>query len=126
MAMPTLLPRSLALVVLVVGCLSVQRVQAGSQKVASEILAGKSVYQQHCAKCHGMAGWGDGPHAAQLTVAPRNFHDTITDLQTDDQLRLSVEFGVIATPMHAWHGTLSRQEIEEVVAYVRLLSGRGQ
>lgn len=103
-------------------CLSTQVLHAGSQKVAAEVMAGKSIYQQHCVKCHGMAGWGDGPLAETLRVAPRNFHDSVTDLKPDEHLRMSVAYGVMATPMHAWRGILSDQQIEDVVAYVRLLS----
>ncbi len=103
-----------------------QSLAAGAQKAASEILAGKAIYQQHCAKCHGIGGWGDGPMAESLRVAPRNFHDVITDLKPDEHLRMSVAYGVITTPMHAWRGTLSDQEIDEVVSYVRLLSNRAR
>lgn len=101
-------------------------VNAGAQKAASEIMAGKAIYQQHCAKCHGLAGWGDGPEAAKLRVSPRNFHDAITDLKPDEHLRMSVAYGVMTTPMHAWRGTLSDQEIDEVVSYIRLLSNRAR
>ncbi|GKS60203.1 cytochrome c [Nitrospira sp.] len=98
--------------------------EAGAQKAASEIMAGKAIYEQHCAKCHGIAGWGDGPMAESLRVAPRNFHDVITDLKPDEHLRMSVAYGVMTTPMHAWRGTLSDQEITDVVSYIRLLSNR--
>ena len=85
---------------------------------------GKAVYQQHCLKCHGAAGWGDGPRARDLMVPPRNFHDVATDLKSDEQLEMSVEFGVITSQMHAWRGTLTREEIRDVVAYVRMLAGQ--
>ena len=100
--------------------------EAGPQKAASELMAGKAIYQQHCAKCHGIAGWGDGPLSESLRVAPRNFHDVVTDLKSDEQLRMSVAYGVMTTPMHAWRGTLSHQQIDEVVSYVRLLSNRAR
>ena len=85
---------------------------------------GKAIYQQHCLKCHGAAGWGDGPQARDLMVPPRNFHDVVTDLKSDEQLEMSVEFGVITSQMHSWRGTLSRQEIRDVVAYVRMLASQ--
>ncbi len=101
-------------------------VNAGAQKAASEIMAGKAIYQQQCAKCHGLAGWGDGPEAGKLRVSPRNFHDAITDLKPDEHLRMSVAYGVMTTPMHAWRGTLSDQEIDDVVSYIRLLSNKAR
>ena len=106
--------------------MSARGLEAGSQKVAAEVLAGKAVYEQHCAKCHGIGGWGDGPLSDSLRVAPRNFHDVITDLKPDEQLRMSVMYGVMTTPMHAWRGVLSDQQIDQVVSYVRLLSNRAR
>ena len=34
---------------------------------------GKSVYDAHCAECHGSDGKGGGPGAAYLTPRPRDF-----------------------------------------------------
>lgn len=34
---------------------------------------GKLVYEQHCARCHGIDGKGDGPDAKRVPVTPRNF-----------------------------------------------------
>ena len=34
-----------------------------------------SLYQAHCAACHGPEGHGDGPSAASLNPSPSNFHD---------------------------------------------------
>lgn len=37
---------------------------------------GKALYEETCARCHGLTGKGDGPAAAGLAVKPRNFTDT--------------------------------------------------
>ncbi len=123
---PHRLRHTLPLLVITISFAQSPHLEAGAQKAASEIMAGKAVYEQHCAKCHGIAGWGDGPEAGKLRVSPRNFHDAITDLKPDEHLRMSVAYGVMTTPMHAWRGTLSDQEIDDVVSYIRLLSNRAR
>jgi len=37
--------------------------------------AASTLYQEHCAACHGEGGHGDGPRAAGLAPPPINFHD---------------------------------------------------
>lgn len=34
-----------------------------------------NLFQENCASCHGMQGYGDGPGAVGLDPAPANFHD---------------------------------------------------
>ena len=84
--------------------------------------AGKLVYDLRCARCHGPNGRGDGPEAKQLIVRPADFHDSNRAAKTDEQLLASVEFGVVTSPMHAWRGRLSSDELRDVVAYLRYLS----
>lgn len=38
--------------------------------VVSDLQDGRTLYRQNCATCHGQAGQGDGPQAAQLAIAP--------------------------------------------------------
>lgn len=40
-----------------------------------QLTKGKELYAQNCASCHGDLGAGDGPAAAALKPAPRNFTD---------------------------------------------------
>ena len=47
---------------------------------------GKDVYQRHCQACHGVGGWGDGPDAQALKVAPANFHRFTSFLKSDEEL----------------------------------------
>lgn len=97
-----------------------------AQELAGDVTNGKILYQQHCLRCHGASGWGDGPLARDLKVPPANFHGPILQMKSDDQLLMSIEFGVVMSPMHAWRGRLSDQEMQDVVAYVRLLGQRGR
>ena len=86
---------------------------------------GLKVYERHCATCHGQTGWGDGPTAASLRVAPANFHRFRSFLKSDEELLRTIEHGVVFSPMHAWTGSLTEGQMVDVLAYVRLLSQQG-
>jgi len=87
-----------------------------------DVMKGKPIYVQHCQKCHGIAGWGDGPQAQWQYLPPANFHTPLSKLKSDDQLLTIIEHGVIFSPMHSFRDTLNATEIQDVVAYIRLLS----
>ena len=38
------------------------------------IRTGRMIYEEHCFRCHGLNGEGDGPEADSLIVRPANFH----------------------------------------------------
>lgn len=83
---------------------------------------GKAVYERHCQHCHGPSGRGDGPAAASLTVPPANFQRFHSFLKSDEELLRTIEHGIVFSPMHAWRGQLTDEEMQDVVAYIRLLS----
>lgn len=87
---------------------------------------GKVVYEQHCQNCHGTNGRGDGPAAASLKVPPTNFQRFQSFLKSDEELLRTIEHGVVFSPMHSWRGRLTDGEMQDVVAYIRLLSQPGQ
>lgn len=95
-------------------------------ELPEDVLMGKKIYEQHCQKCHGVGGWGDGPQAQWQYLPPTNFHTMSSRLKSDEQLVAIVEHGVIFSPMHSFRGTLNATEIQDVVAYIRLLSQRGR
>lgn len=97
-----------------------------AQDVSAEASRGKAVYERHCLACHGAGGWGDGPQAPSLKVAPANFHRALSFLKSDEDLLRIIESGVVFSSMHSWQGKLSEGEREDVVAYIRLLSQQGQ
>ena len=93
-----------------------------AQEYPADITRGKAVYQRNCQGCHGVGGWGDGPDAKNLKVAPANFHRFASFLKSDEELLRTVEHGVVFSPMHSWRGQLTDGEMQDVVAYIRLLS----
>jgi len=53
---------------------------------ATSNAAGKVLWGQHCASCHGKAGLGDGSKAAQLETTPPDFSKAIVQGQSDGAL----------------------------------------
>ena len=92
-----------------------------AQEYPVDIRRGKAVYERQCQACHGIGGWGDGPDAKALTVAPANFHRFSSFLKSDEELLRTIEHGVVFSPMHAWRGQLTDGEMQDVVTYIRLL-----
>ena len=94
---------------------------------AQDAAAGKEIYEQYCALCHGPQGKGDGSLSANLDPKPRDHTDgaymnTLTD---DHLLKVVGEGGAAAglSPiMPAWKDILEAQQIQDVVAFVRTLA----
>ncbi len=89
--------------------------------------AGRVHYANYCTSCHGAAGAGDGPIAAGLNPKPAAHTDGayMNALSNDHLFKVLKEGGpaVGKSPlMAAWGGTLSDDEIWDVVAYVRTLA----
>ncbi len=99
---------------------------AAAQDFPADITRGKTVYERHCLACHGTGGWGDGPDAAALKVPPTNFHRFTSILKSDEELLRTIEHGVVFSPMHSWQGQLTQTEMQDVLAYIRLLEQQGR
>ena len=97
-----------------------------AQDYPSDLARGKAVYVRQCQSCHGVSGYGDGPAAHSLKVPPVNFHRFRSFLKSDEELLRTIEHGVVFSPMHSWRGQLTDGEMQDVLAYVRLLSQQGQ
>jgi mono/diheme cytochrome c family protein len=107
-----------------IGLLFVPLLEA--QEYPADITRGKGVYERHCQACHGVGGWGDGPDGQALKVPPANFHRFLSFLKSDEELLRTIEHGVVFSPMHSWRGQLTDGEMQDVVAYIRLLSQQGR
>jgi mono/diheme cytochrome c family protein len=91
---------------------------------AAAIEAGKTIYTDNCATCHGDAGKGDGPGGASLSPKPANLVTLLPTKQDDFVYWVISEGGAAAgksASMVAWNGTLSEEEIWQVIAYARTL-----
>ena len=74
-------------------------------------------------RCRSLGGWTG---REGLKVAPANFHRFMSFLKSDEELLLTIEHGVVFSPMHAWRGQLTDGEMQDVVAYIRLLAQQGR
>jgi mono/diheme cytochrome c family protein len=90
---------------------------------AADAQRGEPLYQRYCTGCHGADGRGGGknfmPHVGALT------RKGYTDLLEDSYLAAIIAEGGEAfgksSYMPAWKSTLSSQDIDDVIAYVRTL-----
>jgi mono/diheme cytochrome c family protein len=101
---------------------------AGSHESSRETAErGRSVFAAHCVMCHGELGKGDGrvaklynPRPSDLTASAR------TDLYKTTIIRKGGAFVGRSVVMPAWGDELSEAEIQDLVAYLRVLAARGR
>ena len=89
----------------------------------SVIKSGQALYQQHCAKCHGAKGMGDGDIAHSLSPSPALLAFLIQrPAAVNGYLLWSISEGGLAfgTAMPAFKSKLSRDEIWKIVAFMRV------
>lgn len=97
---------------------------------AQDVEAGEEVYRERCSFCHGEKGDGFGPVAPYLNPRPRDFTSGLFKLRTtsdgepplDTDMIRTVKKGIPGTAMPSWEGTLSDEEIANVVAYIKTFS----
>jgi cytochrome c oxidase cbb3-type subunit III len=86
-------------------------------------------FQFLCAQCHGVHGDGTGPNASpSLDAQPANLTDPVYMAKfTDDQIVRTITFGGpannLSSLMPPWGNRLSRDEIVDLVRYIRTLCG---
>jgi mono/diheme cytochrome c family protein len=86
--------------------------------------AAKENYERYCQKCHGEQGKGDGPGAAMLNPKPRDYTDckVMQNKKDDELIKVITDGGEsigMSADMQPWGGTLSAEEIKQLVKYVR-------
>ena len=85
----------------------------------SSISAGKRIYTKRCEGCHGSAGSGDGPDAADLSIEPAKLYDESTVAQADGELFWKIRTG--KKPMPKYDNRLSEEETWHVINFIRTL-----
>ena len=94
---------------------------AGNETAAQ---AGKAIFDANCAACHGADGKGDGPAAASLDPKPKDLVEVQSQL-SDGFLFWRISEGGAMKPfnsaMPAWKNALSKDQIWEVITYIRTL-----
>jgi mono/diheme cytochrome c family protein len=93
----------------------------------------RGLYRQHCVACHGISGDGAGPIAALLNPYPRDFRNGVFKYTSTtsgakpvrEDLRRALSVGNADTAMPSFI-TLTEQEIEALVEYVKYLGIRGE
>jgi mono/diheme cytochrome c family protein len=86
--------------------------------MATETIA--TLYQQHCAVCHGEKGDGQSRARYGLNPPPRDFTAARAwDELTPERMRTSIRYGRPGTGMVAWETQLSTDQIDGLVAYIR-------
>ena len=92
-----------------------------------DVQAGKALFDQQCAACHGASGRGDGPSAAAFATKPADLTDgRLLNPLPDEFLVNVIRHGGpaegLAPTMPPFEKFLSASQTEQVVAYVRSLA----
>ena len=94
---------------------------------AGDAAKGEKVFKANCIVCHGDKGDGKGAAAAALTPKPKNFTDANEMKGIDDaRIHKSLMEGRPGTAMVGFAKTLSADDIENVIAYLKTLGGFGK
>jgi mono/diheme cytochrome c family protein len=88
----------------------------------SSLAAGQKIYLKRCLACHGKAGNGDGPDAADLGIHPAKLSDPVIRGETDGELFWKITVG--KKPMPNYGTRLSSTDRWNVINYLRSLAKR--
>ncbi len=91
-----------------------------------ELRLGRATYMHYCQTCHGETGAGDGFNAFNLDPHPRDLSDpAFQNKKTDADLADVITRGGagvgLSSLMPPWGRTLSGEEIDQAILYVRTL-----
>jgi putative copper resistance protein D len=93
---------------------------------ALSVASGARLYTQHCAVCHGVAGYGDGPGARGLLRPPANLTAKHTADHTAGDLFWWLTYGIKGTPMPGFKDHLNEEERWDVINFLRALAAAEQ
>jgi mono/diheme cytochrome c family protein len=91
------------------------------------VAKGKAIYDGKggCFNCHGTDGGGNGPAAAKMNPAPRNFrHHGFWRHRTEGEIFWVIKHGSPGTSMIGFGPVLSDEEIWSLIQYERTFAGQ--
>lgn len=92
---------------------------------AGDSTKGRTVYEAFCVGCHGFNGGGDGPESADMNPKPTNFTDpTTTGKLTSEDIERAIVIGKPDTAMKGFGNILTKEDIENLLAYLSSLMGK--
>src|SRR5258705_2888136 len=87
-----------------------------------DLAEGRTIFQQSCASCHGVAGLGDGPAGAQMHPSPPAIGTAaVMNGVTPAMMFRITSIGIAGTPMAGFAAALTPEQRWNVVAYVNSL-----
>lgn len=94
---------------------------------AISVANGLRLYQESCATCHGISGYGDGPSGKELKPKPAaDLTAKHTADHTVGDLFWWLNHGIKETAMPGFHQSLSEEEIWDLINFLRTLSAAEQ
>lgn len=114
---------ALAVAVVIAGAAAQAAGQQNPVKPTPEsIAAGKALFQQNCAMCHGNEGKGDGAAAAALNPKPANLAaGQFKYGGSDAEIFKTISNGVPGTAMVSW-SSIPEKDRWNLVNYIKSLS----
>ena len=102
----------------------VRYMHKGNHKLTANPVSGKEIYEGSCAQCHGDDGEGDGVLTRVYSMSPANHTDADRmDKMSNEKMRdIITTGGAGASMMPGWKDILSKQEINDVISYIRLIA----
>lgn len=91
---------------------------------SASVAAGAKIFAKYCETCHGKSGHGDGPASKPLNPKPRDFTNPKNfKSQNDEEVFSLITKGgasrKLSPVMPAWGSTLKKNQIWQVIAYLR-------
>ncbi len=117
----SLIRRNVRNVVVATLCLAVLLAATATGTTRGTPDAGKTIFEERCASCHGLQGRGNGPLAPFLSPHPASLISAGTAVKSDQELLTVIANGKPRTAMPAWNGLLTESQQRDVVAYIRTL-----
>jgi putative copper resistance protein D len=93
---------------------------------ALSVANGARLYSEHCAVCHGAAGYGDGPAARGLPRAPADLTAQHTADHTAGDLFWWLTHGIRGSPMPGFGDRLNEEDRWDVINFLRALAAAEQ